>query len=67
MLVAKLTAQPLYACHVSRIPYGEYMRQLTESLLVVDVSRIIPSLISLRFAAPTYYSLAEAALISFIC
>jgi O-antigen/teichoic acid export membrane protein len=67
MVVVKLIAQPLYVCRVSLIPYGVYVRELAKSLLIVCASLIVPGLISVRFAAANYYSLAAVALASLVC
>ena len=67
MLVTKLIVQPLYVCRVSFVPYGEYMRELTRSLVLAGVALIVPGLISARFATANYYSLMAVALSSVVC
>lgn len=66
-VLVKLIAQPLYVCHVSPVPYGRYMRELGRSALIVGAALVVPSIISLRLAAPNYPSLVLVALASFVC
>lgn len=67
MALVRLFVQPLYVCHVSTVPYGDYMRELGRSALVVGAALVVPALISVRLAAPTYSSLTMVALASFVC
>ncbi|HEY3198656.1 MAG TPA: oligosaccharide flippase family protein [Nitrospirales bacterium] len=67
MLLTKLIVQPLYVCRVSFVPYGEYMREIARSLVVIGVALLVPGLISARFAAANYYSLMAVALSSLVC
>lgn len=64
MALIKLIVQPLYVCRVSPISYGEYMRELGRSALVVGTALVIPGLISAWFAAPAYSSLILVGLLS---
>lgn len=66
-VLVKLIAQPLYVCHVSGIAYRVYMRELGRSALIVAAALVVPTLISLRLAAPSYSSLVMVALASFAC
>jgi O-antigen/teichoic acid export membrane protein len=67
MVVSKLIVQPLYVCRVSFVPYGEYVREIASSVVVIVVALVVPGLISARFAAANYYSLIAVALSSLVC
>ncbi len=67
MVLVRLVVQPLYVCHVSPIAYREYMRELGRSGLIVAAGLLVPSLISARFAAPSYTRLVPLALACFVC
>lgn len=57
MTIMKLVIQPIYACRVSGIRYGEYVKKLGHTILVASVSLILPFLITVRFAVPEYLGL----------
>lgn len=67
MVVTKLFIQPLYACHISLIPYGRYMREFVRSTFVTVLALVVPSLISFQFVAPDYGRLTAVAFASFVC
>ena len=64
MTVIKLVVQPIYFCHVSSIKYSEYIYRMSRSIAVVCLSLAVPTLISLRYAAPDYRTLFTVAFMS---
>jgi O-antigen/teichoic acid export membrane protein len=64
MLVTKLIIQPIYVCHVATIPYFEYVRRMARTAAVVVVALLVPSILTLKFAAPNYKTLGAVAVLS---
>lgn len=67
MALVKLIVQPIYVCRISGVPYGTYMREMGRSALVVAAGLIVPGVIAVRFAVPSYSSLTLVALASLAC
>jgi O-antigen/teichoic acid export membrane protein len=67
MFVVKSIVQPLYVCRVSKVPLGEYAREVLRSIGVVAVGLVIPALISLRFAVARYSSLVLVGMVCLAC
>lgn len=64
MAVIRLAIQPVYFCRVTSIKYSEYIYKVSRTIAVVGLSLIIPTIISVRFAAPDYQTLFTLAFIS---
>ena len=66
MLINKLFIQPVYVCRVAGIEYRGYMSRMGKTLIAVAGSLLIPTLLSLKFAAPDYRILFAIGLLSAI-
>lgn len=66
MVLAKLFIQPVYVCRLANIPYGEYMQRLAKTVAAVAGSLVIPLILSLKFAAPSYKVLFPIGILSAI-
>jgi O-antigen/teichoic acid export membrane protein len=67
MTLVKLFVQPFYVCHVLSVPYSGYFRPMGRTVALVGGSLVVPALLSVRFAAPDYKTLAALGIISMIC
>ena len=54
LLVTKICIQPIFVCKVSGVPYREYMAGLGVSIFRSLCALIVPTVVSLRFAAPNF-------------
>lgn len=66
MTIIKLLIQPVFFCRLTSIPYGEYMYRMSRTIAVVCLALVIPTLISIRFAAPSFLALFLLASVSII-
>jgi O-antigen/teichoic acid export membrane protein len=66
ILVTRIFVQPVYVCRVANIDYMEYVRRSLRTLACVGLSLVIPTLLSLRFAAPNYKVLFALGIVSAI-
>lgn len=66
MLVTKIVIQPVYVCWVASINYFDYVRRMGRTLAVILVALLIPLLLTLKFVAPNYKTLAAVGLLSAI-
>jgi O-antigen/teichoic acid export membrane protein len=67
MTLVKLFVQPFYVCHVLSVSFSDYLRPMGRTLALVAGSLVVPTLLSARFAAPDYKTLAGLGVISAIC
>jgi len=54
ILITRLFIQPIYVCKVADIDYFDYVRRCARTLAMVALSLVIPTLLSIKFAAPNY-------------
>jgi O-antigen/teichoic acid export membrane protein len=54
MFISKIVVQPVYVCRVAGIDYFDYVRRSGRTLAFVAMSLLIPTLLSIKFAAPNY-------------
>jgi O-antigen/teichoic acid export membrane protein len=66
MVLVKLFIQPVYVCRLANIPYGEYIQRFAKTVAAVAGSLVIPLILSLRFAAPSYKVLFPIGVLSAI-
>lgn len=66
MVLVKLFIQPVYVCHLANIPYGEYIQRFFKTVAAVAGSLVIPLLLTLKFAAPSYKVLFPIGIVSAI-
>jgi O-antigen/teichoic acid export membrane protein len=66
MLVFKLFVQPVYVCRLANIPYGEYIQRFAKTLIAVAAALVLPLLLTLKFAAPSYKVLFPIGILSAI-
>ena len=62
ILITRVFIQPIYVCKAADIDYFDYLRRSLRTLASVAVSLVVPTLLSLRFAAPNYKVLFELGL-----
>jgi O-antigen/teichoic acid export membrane protein len=66
MVLVKLFIQPVYVCRLANIPYGEYIQRFAKTVAAVAGSLVIPLLLTLKFAAPSYKVLFPIGIVSAI-
>ena len=66
MVLVKLFIQPVYVCSLANIPYGEYIQRFFKTVAAVAGSLVIPLLLTLKFAAPSYKVLFPIGIVSAI-
>jgi O-antigen/teichoic acid export membrane protein len=64
MVLAKLFIQPVYVCRLANIPLGEYVQRFAKTTAAVAASLVIPLILSLKFAAPSYKVLFPIGILS---
>ncbi len=64
MVLAKLFIQPVYVCRLANIPLGEYVQRFAKTTAAVAASLVIPLILSLNFAAPSYKVLFPIGILS---
>jgi O-antigen/teichoic acid export membrane protein len=57
MLVMKIIVQPIYVCAVTGFSYGAYIRTFAKTLMRVAAALLVPLLLTLQFAQPSYFAL----------
>ena len=57
---------PAYVCRISKIDYLEYVTRVARTVVVALVALFLPTLLSLKFAAPTYNSLLVVGTLSLV-
>jgi O-antigen/teichoic acid export membrane protein len=66
MVLVKLFIQPVYVCRLANIPYGEYIQRFAKTVAAVVGALVIPLLLTLKFAAPSYKVLFPIGIVSAI-
>ena len=66
LTINTLLVIPIYVCRVSKIHYSAYFATLTKTVGVCIASLAVPTLLSLKFAAPDYKSLFSVGILSAI-
>ena len=66
MVLFKLFIQPVYVCRVANIPYVEYIQRFAKTVAAVAGALVIPLILSLKFAAPSYKVLFSIGILSTI-
>jgi O-antigen/teichoic acid export membrane protein len=66
IVVSKFLVLPVYACRVAGIAYSEYVRKAAKLLAAVAGSLVVPTLLTIKFAEPTYKSLMLTATLSLL-
>jgi O-antigen/teichoic acid export membrane protein len=66
MVLVKLFVQPVYVCRLANIPYGEYIQRFFKTVAAVAGALVIPLLLTLKFAAPSYKVLFPLGILSAI-
>ena len=64
LLASKIFVQPVYVCRIAGIGYLDYLRRMGRTILSVMVALILPSLLTLKFAAPDYTMLGLVGTVS---
>ena len=66
MVLFKLFIQPVYVCRLANIPYSQYIQRFAKTLAAVTGSLVLPLLLTLKFAAPSYKVLFPIGILSAI-
>jgi O-antigen/teichoic acid export membrane protein len=66
MALMRLVLQPLYLCRVLSITPWQYLRGIGGTAGIVALALVVPALLSLRFAAPSYPSLVILGAVCFL-
>jgi O-antigen/teichoic acid export membrane protein len=66
MVLARLFIQPVYVCRLANIPLGEYVQRFAKTTAAVAASLVIPLILALKFAAPSYKVLFSIGILSAI-
>jgi O-antigen/teichoic acid export membrane protein len=64
MLLSRILVQPVYVCRVSGFGYFNYVRAMGRTFGAILLSLILPALIAVKFASPSYPILICIALVS---
>lgn len=67
LVFTKLFLQPVYVCRIARIKPGEYLRVMGKTLALVLGSLLIPLLLTIKLAAPSYGALCLTGVLSLAC
>jgi hypothetical protein len=66
MVLVKLFIQPVYVCRLANIPYSQYTKRSAKTMAAVAGSPVLPLLLTLKFAAPSYRVLFPIGILSAI-
>lgn len=67
LLVTKLLIQPIYVCHIIKIPLTRYLHEIGRALALAAACLVAPLLLTLRLASPAYGSLLATGGLALLC